>query len=181
MHGIWRLLERKQFYSGKIIEVTVDRVELENNLQVIREVVAHPGGAVVLARNPEGKILFVRQPRYPLNQELLELPAGKLDGKEDPAQAAKRELEEETGYTAEKWSLLTSFYTSPGFCTERLHLYLAEGLISGAARPEHDEMITIESHSLEEALGLVENGSIQDAKTIMGILWAQAFSCFLEA
>jgi len=177
MHGIRRLLDRKQFYSGRIIEVTVDQVELENNLQTIREVVAHPGGAVVLAWNPEGKILFVRQPRYPLNKELLELPAGKLDGKEDPAQAAKRELEEETGYTAEKWSHLTSFYTSPGFCTEQLHLYLAEGLIPGSVRPEHDEMITMESHTLEEALVMVQNGGIQDAKTIMGILWARAFSC----
>ncbi len=178
MQGIRQLLDRREVYSGRIIRVGVDQVEMESGFRTLREVVHHPGGAVALARSPEGKILFVRQPRYPLDRQLLELPAGKLDGGEDPAEAVRRELEEETGYVAERWTHLSSFYSSPGFCTELLHLYLAEGLRPGSIKPEHDEMITVESYTLEESLDLVRRGEIQDAKTILGILWARAYAVF---
>ncbi len=167
------LLERNRLYSGRIIDVHVDHVELPNGQKAIREVVNHPGGAVALAMLPDGRILFVRQPRYPLGLDLLELPAGKLDGGENPAVSVLRELEEETGYRAASARHLTSFYTSPGFCNEQLHLYWAENLQPTRQNLEHDEMIAVELHTLPQALEMTRDGRIQDAKTIIGLLWAQ--------
>lgn len=169
-HG--KLLERKHIYSGRIIEVTSDRVELPNGQETIREVVGHPGGAVAVAQLDDGRILFVRQPRYPLGLELLELPAGKLDPDEDPALTVLRELHEETGYVAARATHLSSFFTSPGFCSERLHLYHMCDLQRGQQKLEHDEMITIEKYHLSEAMEMIKDGRIQDAKTIIGLVWA---------
>lgn len=175
MTGIKRLLDSTRIYSGRIIDVTVDQVELENGFPTVREVVTHPGGAVALAWTAEGKLLFVRQPRYPVGRLFLELPAGKLEKGEDPLTTIQRELEEETGYRAERWSHLLSFYTSPGFCTELLHLFLAEGLQPGSLKPERDEMISVEHHSLDEAMEMIGRGEIMDAKTIIGVFWAGRF------
>jgi ADP-ribose pyrophosphatase len=169
------VLEQKHLYSGRIIGLHVDKIILPGGQQTIREVVTHPGGAVALAMLNDGKVLFVRQPRYPVGRDLLELPAGKLDTGEDPAKSVLRELEEETGYRAGKVRLLCSFYTSPGFCNELLHLFLAEDLIPTRQNLEHDEQISVEQYSLPEAMQMVRDGKIRDAKTIIGLLWGEIF------
>jgi ADP-ribose pyrophosphatase len=168
-----RLIERQKIYSGRIIDVRVDHITLPAGQAAIREVVTHPGGAVALATLADGNILFVRQPRYPLGRDLLELPAGKLDAGEDPSNSVLRELEEETGYRAGRIQHLCSFYTSPGFCNELLHLYRAEELTLTRQNLEHDEHISVESYALPEAIEMVSDGRIQDAKTIIGLLWSR--------
>lgn len=175
MQGIHRRLHSDRVFTGRIIDVVVDQVEMENGGLAVREVVEHPGGAVVLAVDDDGKIIFVRQPRYPVNLKLLELPAGKRDQGEAPEITARRELEEETGLQATRMIHLVSFYTSPGICNEELHLYLADGVKIGKINLEHDEMITLERYSLEEALHMVRTAAIKDAKTILGILWLNSF------
>lgn len=171
-----RLLERKHLYSGRVIQVQIDKIVLPSGSEAIREVVLHPGGAVALAIRENGNILFVRQPRYPLGQDLnlLELPAGKLDPGEDPAVSVARELEEETGFRARTIRPLCSFYTSPGFCNELLHLYLAEDLSPTQQNLEHDEQILVEQYSMSEALQMIRDGRIRDAKTIVGLLWGKS-------
>jgi ADP-ribose pyrophosphatase len=165
-----KILESKKIYSGKIVELIVDSVEKEGRQKVIREVVRHPGGVAVVAEL-DGKILFVRQRRYPMEKDLLELPAGKLDGTEDPELAAQRELEEETGYRASSLQKIGAFYTSPGFCDELLHIYEAEELKVAKQSLEWDEDIQIERYDLTEALQMIASGEICDAKTAIGVLW----------
>lgn len=147
----------------------VDRWE-QDGQQIVREVVTHPGGVAVLAEH-DGKILFVRQHRYPMDENLLEFPAGKLDPGEDPATSAARELEEETGLKAVELQPIVSFYTSPGFCTEKLHIYYCDRLADGRQSLESDEILQVERYSLSEAVRLAEEGKIQDAKTLIGIYW----------
>lgn len=165
-----KLLQSKKIYSGKIIDLIVDYFEKEGGEETVREVVRHPGGVAIVAEL-DGKILFVRQRRYPMDAHLLELPAGKLDIKEDPALAAARELEEETGYRAGRLRKIGAFYTSPGFCDELLHIYVAEGLEKAAQQLEWDEDIQIELYRIDEALKMVAEGKICDAKTAVGLLW----------
>jgi len=164
------LKHRDRLYQGKIVDLVVDQIELGGQ-RYVREVVRHPGGVVVIGRTAEGKIPFVRQHRYPMNAELLELPAGKIDPGEDPIVSAGRELEEETGYRAPRLDLVYRFYSSPGFCDELLHLYYAVDLERTAPRREVDEIVIVEEYSLSEALQLLDKGDLQDAKTIVAILW----------
>ncbi|GAB4236952.1 MAG: ADP-ribose pyrophosphatase [Acidobacteriota bacterium] len=137
----------------------------------LREVVRHPGGVVILALLPDGRIPFVKQHRYPLGEELLELPAGKLDHPERPEVCAARELEEETGLRPIAIRHVCSFYTSPGFCDELLHFYFAPQVEKTEAQPEADEDVTVELYTLDEALYLVEKGALRDGKTILALLW----------
>lgn len=164
------LKRRRKLYQGKIVDLIVDDIELDGR-SYVREVVRHPGGVVIVGRNDEGRIPFVRQHRYPMHQELLELPAGKIDAGEEPLSSAARELEEETGYRAGRLDLVYRFYSSPGFCDELLHLYFASGLERRATRLEQDEIVELEEYPLQEALELVEKGDIRDAKTIVALLW----------
>lgn len=161
---------RKHIYSGKIIELIVDQIEIQGE-ECLREVVRHPGGVVILAEFPDGRIPFVRQLRYPMQRQLLELPAGKLDGGEKPAAAAARELEEETGLRPGQLEHLFSFYSTPGFCDEILHLYYCNQMQVVEPNPEFDEDISIEMYRLEEALELCQSGQIVDAKTLVAIFW----------
>jgi ADP-ribose pyrophosphatase len=165
-----RLISTRDIYQGKIVDLIVDEIEISGK-RTIREVVRHPGGVVVLALTPEKTIPFVRQHRYPVNREILELPAGKIDNREDPSHTAARELEEETGFRAETLVRVNSFYSSPGFCDELLHFFFAPEVRDVGAKPEFDEHLEIEFYSLEEALQLIEKGGIQDAKTICAIYW----------
>lgn len=166
-------LRRVNAYSGVIVDVQVDMVTLPNGQTTLREVVKHPGGVCVAAVDGEGRVAVVRQYRYPMGEHLIELPAGKLEPGEEPLSAAKRELSEETGLEAGRWQSLGAVYTSPGYSTERLYLYLATELEQGAAHPDPNEFLDVEKIPLTELVFRAERGELADAKTAVGILYAQ--------
>ncbi|CRH90085.1 ADP-ribose pyrophosphatase [Chlamydia trachomatis] len=173
-----KTISRKEIFNGHIFDVVVDDVELPNGIgQAKRELIFHKGAVCVLAVTPEDKIVLVRQFRKAIERVIYEIPAGKLEvGEEDALQAAAlRELEEETGYTTDKLTLLSDFYSAIGFCNERLRLYLAENLVKVEnPRPQdEDEVIELYEVTLEQALDLVARGEICDAKTIMAIQYYQ--------
>lgn len=163
-------MRRINGYRGVIVDVDVDMVRLSNDAVTVREVVSHPGGVCVAAVDEDNNVTMVRQFRYPLQAELLELPAGKLEPGEEPFSAAVRELEEETGLNAEKWTDLGFIYTSPGFSTEKLYLYLARNLRQGAAHPDENELLKVEKYPLSELLVQVMDGRLSDGKTVAGLL-----------
>lgn len=165
-----KLLKRQKLYSGRIVDLVVDRIEI-CGMETIREVIRHPGGVVVLAEVAPDRIPFVRQHRYPIHADLLELPAGKVDRGEDPAKSAARELEEETGFRPNSLQHVYNFYSSPGFCDEVLQLYYSNDLIETEQKLESDEIVSLEFYSLEEALQLAASGGIVDGKTILALLW----------
>ena len=157
-------------YRGRIINLRVDTAELPNGATATREVVEHPGGVCVAALTEDGCLLFVRQFRYPYQTVLLELPAGKLDPGEDPLEAGKRELREETGAKASRYESLGTLYPSPGYCGEIIPLYAASGLTFGETAPDEDEFLEVEKIPLEEAARMVLEGEIPDAKTQAAVL-----------
>jgi len=170
MSHIEKTVASKEVFSGHILKLRVDTVELPNGNPSTREVVEHPGGVAVLALDNDQAVLFVRQYRYPYRQEILELPAGKLNYGEDPAACGLRELEEETGYTAGSYQFLARVYPSPGYADEVLHLYLARALQYRAQKLDPDEFLTVERIPLERALSLCLDGTITDAKTLVALL-----------
>lgn len=165
-----KLLKRQRIYSGNIIDLEVDQIQI-NGRQFVREVVRHPGGVVVLAEVEEDLIPFVRQHRYPMNRELLELPAGKLDSGEEPAISAARELEEETGFRPRDLKHVMSFYSSPGFCDELLYLYYTRDVVRTAPKLDFDEDLVVEFYSLRDAIEMAGRGEILDAKTTAALFW----------
>ncbi len=167
-------------HRGRYMEFRVETIARADGTTGRRDVVGHPGAIAVLALDAQGRLLFVRQWRVPANRALLEIPAGTLDVHdgvtEDPDVAARRELEEETGHRAATWRKLAAFWTVPGFASELMHLYLATDL-SGAdggdvLGPDEDERLELCHLAIDEALARVEDGTICDAKSIVGILWA---------
>jgi ADP-ribose pyrophosphatase len=167
----FRVLKRKTIYKGKVLQLTVDRIIEPGNLRVIRELVRHSGSVVVLPHLPDGKVVLVRQFRYAARKALWELVAGSLKPGETPAQAARRELLEETGYRARSFKLLFSFYPSPGFLNERMHLVEARGLKHFAARPEADERIRVGKFTSDQLRQWLFTYKLEDAKTLIGLLW----------
>ena len=165
-------LNSQLIYEGKVVKVFKDSVELSTGKKSFREVVKHSGGVVILAVKGD-KILLVKQLRYPLKEVMFELPAGKLEIGEDPFEAAKRELEEETGYCANKWTPLGYVYTSPGYSDEKLYLYKAEDLEFTHCHPDEGEIIEAFEYSYEDVLKMVDNGEINDAKTLCALLRAK--------
>ena len=165
----------KMVYEGKILKVRVDDVILVNGKNAVREVMMHPGGVAVVPLLDDGRVICVRQFRYPMGAELLEIPAGKLDKGEAPLSGAKRELEEETGYRAENYDYLGEFYPSPGFCDEVLHIFLARKLTKGVAHPDEDEFIDTEEIPLEKLVAMIVNNSLPDGKTVAAILKSKLF------
>jgi ADP-ribose pyrophosphatase len=155
-------------FQGKMISLQVDHVKLPNGEMATREIVKHPGAVAVLAIVDQ-KMIVVEQYRKPLEKSQVEIPAGKLDPGEDPLEAARRELEEETGYSCGSLRHLCSFYTSPGFADELLHLYVAEQLVAGEARPDEDEFLDCEKITLEQAQQYIQEQRISDAKTILAV------------
>ena len=163
-------IKSETIFTGKIISVRNDKVELQNGNIAGREVVEHSGGVGIVAMDKDSYVYMVRQYRYPMERELLEIPAGKLEEGEDPAECAARELSEETGFNAEKMIYLGKMYPSPGYCKETLYLYLALGLVSGANHLDPDEFLSVERHPFKEMCDMVSQGHICDAKTSLGLL-----------
>jgi ADP-ribose pyrophosphatase len=159
----------KEAYRGKMLRYDVDEVLLPNGQKAVREVIKHPGAAAIVPVLPDGRIVFVRQYRYAVGCMLCELPAGKLDAGEDPLVCAKRELAEETGFTAGKWRKLSAIVTVPGFCDEVIHIYQAESLLPGQQRTDEDEFVETVFLAQDKIRELVENGGICDAKTLSGL------------
>lgn len=168
-----KTLSSRVVFRGKIITVRVDEVELQDGSTSKREVVEHSGAVAVLAVDDEKNVLFVRQYRKPVEQELLEIPAGKLEPGEAPEECARRELQEEAGVLPEKLVLLAEYYSSPGFASERLYVYLAGGLSAGTLQRPADEFLTVIKMPYEEALKKAKNGEIRDGKTLIALLLAQ--------
>ncbi len=171
----YKVLASERRYDGKVFDLVIDQVAYPDGTKGVREVAVHPGGAVALPIMDDGRILLIRQFRHPARQWFLELPAGKLEPKEDPLRCAQRELEEETGYTAATWEPLISLHTTPGFCSEVLHLFIARRLhpAPGGQRLEAGESsLTLHPTTWDEALTAVERGTIVDAKTVCGLLLA---------
>ncbi|MEW6726321.1 MAG: NUDIX hydrolase [Bacillota bacterium] len=169
-----RTLQQEYVYRGKILNMRVDTVELPNGKVGRREVVEYSGAVAIVAVDDEGYVLLVRQYRYAVGKELLEIPAGKLEGGENPEAAVNRELEEETGYTAGKLTKLLEFYSTPGFTSEKMHLYLVTGLTTGQAAPDEDEFLELVRVPLDQAVEMVKRGEICDAKSIVGLLAANS-------
>jgi ADP-ribose pyrophosphatase len=160
----------QDIYDGRVINVRVDTIEISPGTNVRREIVEHPGAVVLVPVDAEGRILWVRQYRYAVDQDLLELPAGTLERGEEPAECARRELAEETGFDTDKIEELGRFYTAPGFCTEYMYAFVASDLRPAAeAHADEDEEITVEPLTLEESLRLAETGQVRDAKSLAAL------------
>lgn len=169
----FELLAREKKYHGKIIDLTIDHVRYPSGTETIREIVEHPGGAVIVPQFSNGDILLVRQYRHPFGREVIELPAGKLDKGEDPLECAKRELQEETGFSSGTWRHVTSMYATPGFCNEVLHIYSAGDIApsyKGQALEEGEASIKILRVPRRTAIEMIRSKEIVDGKTIVGIL-----------
>lgn len=170
-----KTISKEQIFSGKVIDLYVEDVELPNGKTSKREIVKHPGAVAILAVTEEGKIIMVKQFRKPLERAIVEIPAGKLEKGEEPEYTALRELEEETGYTAKKLTKITAFYTSPGFADEIVHVFLAEELsvLEEKRALDEDEFVEVMEVTLEDALKLVESREVYDAKTAYAIQYLQ--------
>lgn len=160
-----KTLSRTDIFSGRIIDVHVDDVELEDGSKSKREVVDHPGGVTVAALTEKDELLFVRQYRYPYHKVVLELPAGKLEKGEDPAEAVKRELKEETGCIGKDYRFMGNLLPSPGYCGEIIRLFFCRVAEEGEMKLDEDEFLEVERIGLEDAVKLVMDGEIEDSKT----------------
>jgi len=175
-----RLVESTVVHRGRVLEFRIDTVERADGRRARREVAGHPGAVAIVALDPDERVLLVRQYRHPAGRVLLEIPAGTLDrdaatgAPEDPDDAARRELEEETGYRAGRWERLVDFWTAPGFATERMFLYLATDLSpagDGRLGPDEDEALELVRLPWREAVAAAERGEMGDAKSLVGLLW----------
>jgi len=164
-------LDSENIYDGYLLHIKKDKVRLPNGGEAYREWVKHPGAAAVIPYTDQGEVILVRQYRYPIDEVTLEIPAGKLDAAgEDPLECAKRELSEETGYTAQEYKFLTKLATSVGFSDEVIYIYAARGLAAGQQHTDEDEFINVVKVPLQEAVEMVLDGRINDGKSVTAIL-----------
>lgn len=170
-----KTLKSEEIFSGKVISLHLQDVELPNGKHSKREIIKHPGAVAILAITDDKKIVMVEQYRKALERTIVEIPAGKLEKDEEPVLCARRELEEETGYECANLEWLTSFYTSPGFADEIVHVFLAKGLTKkeNSAPLDEDEFVNLEELTLEESLRYIKEQKIYDAKTIFAVQYMQ--------
>ena len=171
-----RIISSRTVFKGRVFDVVSQQVEEPDGVRVRRDIVEHPGSIVIMAVDDTVKpprVLLERQYRHAARKRLWELPAGSLEPGENKLPAAKRELLEETGFTARKWEKALFFYVSPGFLTESMIVFLARGLKQGKAQPEDDERIAVRFFDLSQAVRMVLTGKIIDAKTIAPLLWLE--------
>ena len=159
----------RNIYTGKVITLNVDTVQLPNGVTVDLETIRHPGAAAVVPVKDDGTVVLIRQFRHAAGGFIYEIPAGKLAPGEDPLQCASRELEEEVGYRASSFELLSSIFTAPGFADEVIHVYRATGLTKGRQQLDRDEVLDVIEMPLSEAITKIEDGTIRDDKTIVGL------------
>jgi ADP-ribose pyrophosphatase len=169
-----RVTAHRRIYDGHVLALDVDEVEEPGGVRGTREVVRHRGSVAMLPVDADGRVLLVRQYRYAVAAYVWELPAGRLDGGETPEEGARRELVEEAGLEAGRVEPLVSFFTTPGFCDELLHVFRASDLREVPARPEEDERIEPAWFALEEALAMIDRGEIREGKTLVALLREQA-------
>lgn len=173
-------IESRRVYTGKIISLDLDTVRFPDGSVGGLEMIRHPGASAVVPflsdpRGQDPQVLMIRQYRYAADGYLYEIPAGRLNRGEDPRDCAARELKEETGCTAEHFEHLLTMYTTPGFTDEKIHLFMATGLVAGETKHEADEFLELHPMLLSRALEMVAAGEIQDAKTALGLLFAAGF------
>lgn len=166
-----QIVASEKIFNGRVFDVTVDTIR-EGETTYQREVVHHPGSAVIIPAFPDGTVALVRQYRHPAVRYLLEAPAGTLNQGERPEEGAARELEEELGFVPGKLDKLSEFFVSPGFCEEKMWLYLATEMTPTAQRLEDDELLEVVRLPLRQALEMISDGEIEDAKTIIGLMLA---------
>ncbi|MCB9710302.1 MAG: NUDIX hydrolase [Nitrospiraceae bacterium] len=164
-----RLISSERMYTGKVLKLDLDTVELPNGKTTTLEILRHPGASAVVPLTSDGRVVLIRQLRHAAGGFIYEIPAGKLDHQEDPTVCAARELEEEVGYCAGTLTLLTSIWTAPGFTDEVIHIYQASDLQRGKQHLDHDEVLEVVEWPLEVALSKIHDGTIRDAKTIIGL------------
>lgn len=162
----------ERLFDGPIFAIDRDRLTESNGLEVVRDVIRHPGGAGALPLFADGRVALVRQYRHPARAELLEIPAGRIEPGEDPEDCAAREVEQETGFRPGRIKRLAGFYSTPGFCEEILHVFLATDLTPTSQQLDHDELVEVHLLELDEALKMIDRGEIVDSKTIIAILLA---------
>lgn len=170
-----RALDKRTAFDGRILTLSVDRVEMPNGRVTELEVIRHPGATAMVPLTEQGAVLLLRQYRYATGDWLLEVPAGKLDVGEEPEDCARRELEEETGYRPEELIPLGWIWTTPGFTDEKIHLYLARDLHPAQQSLETDEVLTVEKLPFQEAVAMARDGRICDGKSVCALLRAAAF------
>lgn len=162
-------MSTKNIYKGKVVKLDIDTVTLPNGATVELEMVRHPGAAAIVPLKDDGTVVLIRQFRHAAGGFIFEIPAGKLHPGEDPKACAARELEEEIGYKAGKFELLSSIFTAPGFTDEVIHIYKATGLSGGMQQLDRDEVLEVVETSLDRAIAMIREGVIRDAKTIVGL------------
>ncbi len=163
-------VSKETMFAGRVFQVELHSVVLPDGRHASREIVRHNGGACIVALDERQHVYLVRQFRKPYDMEMLELPAGKLELGEDPLVCARRELREETGLDADRITLLSTVYPSPGYCSETLSVYLATGLTVGQSQLDEGEFLDLHVYPLEQALDMIDSGEIRDAKTQIGLL-----------
>ena len=168
--GALAVLSRREIYSGRVLRLEVDDVREPNGATGIREVVRHRGSVAALPVHDDGRVVLVQQWRHPVGALMWELPAGLMNAGESPAEGAARELEEETGLRAARVEPIADFYTTPGFCDERMYVFRATGFTQVPPRPDDDEEIEVKTCTLEEALEMVRTGQIREGKTLVALL-----------
>ena len=170
----------QRIYTGKVINLDVDQVQFPDGSVGELEMIRHPGASAILPflsepDGPDPQVMLIKQYRYAADSYLYEIPAGRLEPGEAPADCARRELKEETGCSAERIERLTTVYTTPGFTDEQIHLFIAVGLTYGEAHREADEFLELETVPFSQALAMIESGEIRDAKTAVAIMYAAGF------